>query len=95
MDEIHLSMVAICDRLLLLMTGKTPLEGIDQEAALEAIELLMKLEGWLKNDASATLSPLVEEALTQITHRVHVLQHVQPVTDLLTAQGWLPIAFPA
>ena len=94
MDEIHLSMVAVCDRLLLLMTGKTPLEGIDRDAALEAIELLMKLEGWLKNDSSAALPPLVEEALAQITHRVHVVQHIQPVIDLLAAQGWLPITFP-
>ncbi|GEM_PF-5375264 len=94
MDEIHISMVAVCDRLLMLMTGKTPLEGIDREAALEAIELLMNLEGWLKHDSSAALPPLVEEALAQITHRVHVVQHIQPVIDLLAAQGWLPIAFP-
>jgi hypothetical protein len=85
-------MVGICDRLLTLMTGKAPLEGIDKDIALDAIELLMQLESWLKHSASAPLPPLGEEALALLRHRVRVLEHLQPVIELLATQGWLPIS---
>lgn len=90
MHAIHTEMVAVCDRLLTLLTGRDPLQGIDQDAALDAIELLIQLEGWLKSNAASPLPPLEEEALAALTHRVQVLEHVQPVIELLTARGWLP-----
>lgn len=92
MDAVHTEMVAVCDRLLTLLTGKNPLQGIDKDAALDAIELLIQLEGWLKSNAASPLPPLEEEALTQLKHRVQVLQHVQPVIDLLATEGWLPVS---
>lgn len=92
MDAIHTEMLAVCDRLLTLMTGKDPLQGIDKDVALDAIELLLQLESWLKHSASAPLPPLEEEALALMKHRVRVLEHLQPVIDLLAARGWLPTA---
>jgi len=95
MDAVHTEMVAVCDRLQTLLTGKNPLQGIDKDAALDAIELLIQLEGWLKSNAAAPLPPLEEEALALITHRVKVLEHVKPVLDLLASDGWLPIVVAA
>lgn len=91
MDAVHTEMVAVCDRLLTLLTGKDPLEGDDKDAAHEAIDLLMTLEGWLKMKAGSSLPPLEEEALAQLIHRVRVLDHLKPVIDVLGQQGWLPV----
>lgn len=91
MDEIHLGMVETCDQLLRLLTGRRAFEvgAEQQEAALEALDLLASLEGWLKSSAGQELPVLPDAALEQLRHRALVLKHVAPVLALLVAQGFL------
>lgn len=91
MDSVYAEMVAACDRLLLLVTGATALSSPEgQEAALEAIELLAKLEGWLKSNLNSEPPMLSEEGLRSLVHRTKVLEHLAPVFDALRQRGFLP-----
>ena len=91
MEEIHLEMVETRDQLLRLLTGRRALEGgpEQQEAALEALDLLARLEGWLKSCAGQVLPVAPAVAFEQLRHRALVLKHVAPVLALLVAQGFI------
>lgn len=89
MDAVYAEMVAACDRLLLLVTGPRALSSAEgQAAALETIELLAKLEGWLKSNLDSPPPMLAEEGLQTLQHRVQVLDHLTPVLSALQEIGY-------
>lgn len=90
MDTVITTMIATCDRLLMLLTGRTATSNAtEQEAALEAIELLGRVESFLLTSASAGLPPLEDAALETLKHRTKVLEHVSDVLTVLKQQGLL------
>lgn len=91
MNQLIETMVATCDRLLLLLTGRHASRDVtDHEAAMEAIELMTALESCLRINAAAPLPPLAEDALANLKHRQRVLDMVGDVLAELTRQGYLP-----
>jgi len=91
MDIVHEKMVDACERLLRLTTGKNALTSTEElDAASEAIELLIQLEGWLKSDADTPPPHLEQESLALLQHRIKVLEHLAEVMVAFAERGLWP-----
>ena len=90
-EAVYTEMVTACERLLLLVTGPKAVASPEGQAAvLEAIDLLSKLEGWLKCNLECPHPMLSEEGLQSLQYRVQVLEHLGKVFDALREHGYLP-----
>jgi len=87
MDKLHTTMVDTCDRLLSLLTGPEAVaDPMAAEAALEAIELLQVLEGYLKGTADRL--PIDAALFRPSRHQAEVSNHVTDVFRVLNEQGF-------